>query len=449
MSNLNSQNKDEKQNEAMKRSPLLSKERLLYNIPAWIAILACVIMWFIPTGFEDALIYRNSDHTTARVLKVNNDGLEDTGVIVVGEQKAEVEILSGKFKGRTASAFNLLNGSLEFDKKFDVGDIARVVIDHSNDNIDSVNLIDHDRIPYEILFFLIFAVLLVFVAGRTGFRSLISFVLTVLAIWKILVPQILQGANPLTLGMVTILALTAIIILPIYGFSYRSLAAIVGCSLGTIATGTLGAIGTKLFRIHGAVMPKAESLLHAGYRHLDLTQIFMMAIFIGASGALMDLGVDITSSVAEVIAKKPNIEWKEAYRSGMNVGRAAMGTMTTTLLLAYSGGFISVMMVFMAQGTPLMNILNYKDIAAEILHTLVGSIGLVLVAPVTAISSAVLLCNFGKREILYNEFKQLQAEKLIPKNKDFVYEEFVQGILQETEDKVHEVELLEQGEAEA
>ena len=121
----------------------------------------------------------------------------------------------------------------------------------------------------------------------------------------------------------------------------------------------------------------------------------MSAICIGASGAMIDLSVDITSAVNEVVHKKPDIGWKEAMLSGMNVGRAAMGTMTTTLLLAYSGGYIALLMTFMAQGTPIENILNYKYVSAEILQTIVGSLGLVTVAPLTALTSGILLT--GKR----------------------------------------------------
>lgn len=79
----------------------------------------------------------------------------------------------------------------------------------------------------------------------------------------------------------------------------------------------------------------------------------------------MDLSVDITSAVHEVVEKRPDLSWQEAARSGLNVGRAAMGTMTTTLVLAYSGGYIALLMVFMAQGTPVDHILNYKYVAAE------------------------------------------------------------------------------------
>lgn len=157
----------------------------------------------------------------------------------------------------------------------------------------------------------------------------------------------------------------------------------------------MGMAFTDLFQIHGAVMSYSESLLYSGYQDLNLTRIFMASIFIGASGAVMDLAVDITSAVREVVEKKPEIGWKEAAQSGMNVGRAAMGTMTTTLLLAYSGGYISLLMVFMAQGTPVDNILNYKYVSAEILHTIVGSFGLCTVAPFTALTSGILLTGGG------------------------------------------------------
>ena len=125
----------------------------------------------------------------------------------------------------------------------------------------------------------------------------------------------------------------------------------------------------------------------------------MASIFIGASGAVMDLAVDITSAVGEVVEKKPGISAREAVMSGFTVGRAALSTQTTTLLLAYSGGFIALLMVFMAQGTPLDTVFNLKYVAAEILHTLTGCFGLVTVAPLTALCAGVLLTkkNAGAR----------------------------------------------------
>lgn len=152
-------------------------------------------------------------------------------------------------------------------------------------------------------------------------------------------------------------------------------------------------------------MPDSESLLYSGFQHLNLTAIFTSSIFIGASGAMMDLSVDITSAIQEVVEKKPDISWKEAAKSGMNVGRAAMGTMTTTLLLAYSGGYITLMMVFMAQGTPVDHILNYKYVVAEVLDTIAGSFGLVTVAPFTALVGGLFL-TVRKEKKLDRNFRQ-------------------------------------------
>ena len=138
------------------------------------------------------------------------------------------------------------------------------------------------------------------------------------------------------------------------------------------------------FQVHGAVKPFSETLLYSGYSNLNLTDIFLAGIFISSSGAVMDIAMDIAASQHEVLLQNPEISRKKLVRSGFAVGRAVVGTMTTTLLLAYSGGFSTLLMVFIAQGTPAINILNLNYIAGEILHTMVGSFGLVLVAPITA-----------------------------------------------------------------
>ena len=234
-------------------------------------------------------------------------------------------------------------------------------------------------------------VFLIAFAGKNGIQAVLSFGITVLVIWKILVPCYLKGYSPVWTGILITVILTVMIIFFVYGADIRTVTASAGSLLGVAVTCVLGILFTDLFRIHGAVMPNAESLLYSGYQDLDLTSIFMSSIFIGASGAMMDLAVDITSAVWEVVEKKPDISAKEAMLSGIRVGRAAMGTMTTTLLLAYSGGYIALLMVFMAQGTPVDHILNYKYVASEILDTVVGSFGLVTVAPFTAAAAGLLL----------------------------------------------------------
>ena len=324
-----------------------------YYVPVVLCLALTALLLLLPTGYEGAVQYQEADRCAARVLAVDDSTIVDTGLVRSGEQRCTLELLGGRFQGRTATGINMLNGSLEQDKLFAPGDKAMVVVSCQGDEILSVTMTDHYRIGKEALLAAVFAVFLILFAGRTGLRAIVSFVLTVLMLWKVLVPLYLKGWNPILVGLAVTLALTLLIIALVYGFERRCAAAVSGAFLGILVTCVLGIVFTDLFQIHGAVMSYSESLLYSGYQDLNLTQIFMAAIFIGSSGAVMDLAVDITSAVNEVVKKRPDISRWEAVRSGMNVGRAAMGTMTTTLLLAYSGGYVALLMVFMAQGTPL------------------------------------------------------------------------------------------------
>ena len=370
-----------------------SKKGISYQLPVVFSLLLIAVLLFLPTGYEDAVIYKGTERCSAEVVSVDDSKIISTGLIKSGEQSCRVRFEGGMFQGQEAEGVNMLTGSLQTDKIFVPGDRVLVVISHKGEEILSVNLIDHYRIDKEAILAGCFVVLLFVFAGVSGIRAILSFVLTVLTIWKVLVPAYLNGMQPVLLGLGIVLFLTIMIITLVYGFDRRSFAAVSGSFLGILTTCVLGMIFTDAFRIHGAIMTNSESLIYSGYEHLNLTQIFMASIFIGASGAVMDLAVDITSAVQEVVLKKPDITKKEAILSGMTVGRAAMGTMTTTLLLAYSGGSIALLIVFMAQGTPLDNILNYKYISSEILDTLVGSFGLVTVAPFTALTSGLVLAG--------------------------------------------------------
>lgn len=373
----------------MKRVFFQKKNSILLMI--MIGMIMTAILAVLPTGYEDALIYQDMERATAEIIDIDNSAIKSSGLIQSGEQSCTLKIQTGKFKGQEMTGVNFLSGSLEKDKIYKVGDRALVTISHEGEEVKSVVMSDHYRLDKEILLLGIFALLLIVVAGRNGVLAIFSFVITVLTIWKILVPAYLRGYSPVWTGILITVFITVMIIFFVYGFDRKTVTASLGSLLGILTTCLLGMLFTDLFHINGAVMPDAESLLYSGFQHLDLTAIFMSSIFIGASGAMMDLSVDITSAVQEVVEKKPEIGWREAARSGMNVGRAAMGTMTTTLLLAYSGGYITLLMVFMAQGTPADHILNYKYVAAEVLDTVVGSFGLVTVAPFTALVAGIML----------------------------------------------------------
>lgn len=369
--------------------------------PVVMSLMLLVVLLLLPTGYEGAQTYQNADRVRAKVLITDESNIVDTGLIRSGDQRCTVKLLDGQFKGQTVEAVNRLNGSLAQDKLYAPGDIAFVAVSHSGGTISVVSMTDHYRLDKEALLAGAFLLLLILFAGSTGLRAILSFVDTILLMWKVLVPCLLRGWNPVWVSLGLVLVMTALILSLIYGFDKRCLAAVSGTALAIGAAAVLGIAFTDMFQIHGAVMESSESLLYAGYQHLDLTKIFMASIFLGSSGAVMDLSVDICSAVHEVVQKKPDIGAKEAIASGFSVGRAACGSTTTTLLLAYSGSYIALLMVFMAQGTPIEFVLNYKYVAAEIVHTIVGSFGLVTVAPLTAITSGWLLTR--RRQVSFTQ----------------------------------------------
>lgn len=354
------------------------------RIFVFVILAVIILLIFIPTGFE-GIKYPNTARVEAEILEVDNSTVRQVGLIRHGEQVCTIRILQGSFKGVETKGINHLVGKLEMDKIFVPGDRVLAALDYQGKDIVFATLVDHYRINLEWILFLGFVVLLVLFAGWTGVKAVLSFVLTILMIWKILIPFFLKGYNPILLSLLVVTFMTAATILLVSGMNRKSWVAILGSLSGSLLTCVLAIIFGRSFKVHGAVLHFSESLLYSGYAHLNLTDIFIAGIFIASAGALMDLAMDIAAAVHEIVEQNPGISKKDAIASGFSIGRSVLGTMTTTLLLAYSGGYVALLMVFMAQGTPVVNILNLKYVSGEILHTIVGSFGLITVAPFTAI----------------------------------------------------------------
>jgi uncharacterized membrane protein len=346
---------------------------------------------FIPTGFE-----KPQDHmrrAKALVVEVDNSDVQDFTIVKQGEQTVYLEIINGRFKGERVKAHNYLLGKLELDTIYYIGQKALVTLklDEAELKILHANVVDHYRINIELILLGLFVVLLLVYAGWTGVKAVFSFAFTALLIWKILLPGFLRDFNPVLLSLGIVLALTGAIIFLVGGLNRKGLVAFLGAAAGVVLTMFLSLLFGRLFKVHGAVKQFSETLLYSGFANLNLTQIFLAGIFLASSGAVMDIAMDVSASMREVAEKHPEIAPRELIKSGFSVGRAVVGTMTTTLLLAYSGGYSALLMVFIAQGTPPVNIFNMTYVAAEILHTIVGSFGLVTVAPFTALIGGFLL----------------------------------------------------------
>ena len=358
-------------------------------IPVLALVSLCVVMWFMPSARPVA--DDSGESFRARVLSVNDGDVSLVGMLEYGTQRLEVEILDGPNAGKRFRAENELRAQLDFDKKFRPGDTAVVVWPEGGvKEGESLVVRDHWRLGWGGVLFGSFCFLVVLFGGWTGAKALFSFVFSCFTVWKLVIPLCLEGWNATCVSFVAVSALSAVIMYLVAGCTRKGVTAFLGSMLGVGSSLLLAWFFTKMMHVNGATMPFVQALLYSGYPHLDLADVFNGAVILASSGALMDLAMDIAAGVDEVALHNPGLPRRELFLSGLRIGRSVVGTMTTTLLLAYSGGYITLLMMFAAQGTPPLVFLNSTVVSAEVVKTLVGSFGLVLVAPFTALVAAYL-----------------------------------------------------------
>lgn len=367
------------------------KQGRLVAIFILLIIVLCVVFYAYS---PNELISDNNPNTKeikAKVLEVDNSEVVKTNITSIGYQNLTVKILEGKFKNEIVPAGNGLIGQLDADSIYEPGDIIVAAVLEKDNSIHSVKALDFYRQDWQLILFLLFVFSLILYGRLIGLKALFSFIASLFIIWYFLIPGLLKGSNPIALTVFIVMLLSGIIIFSVAGFTKKGIAAFTGTICGLLVTIIITLFFGQKLSLDGLTAPFASTLLFSGYLELNMLQIFYAAIIIGASGAAMDIAMDIATAMDEIKNKKPEIGFKELVQSGFTIGRAVIGTMTTTLLLAYSGGYLTLLMVFMSKNSSFTRIINLKIVSTEIMRTLVGSMGLVLVAPITAIISGYIL----------------------------------------------------------
>ncbi len=329
-------------------------------------------------------------HAQAQVIAVENSEVRVNLIVKTGAQVLTVQLLDGPHEGHEMPITNMLTGKMELDEVYETGAFVLVEYDVVEGRPAHGVARGHYRLHLQLVLIGLFVGLLLIVAGVTGLKAALSFLFAAILLWKLFFPLLLLGFAPIPTGLVVVAVITAVVTFSVGGLNRRGLATFSGSMLGVLLTCVLALWFAKAFHLHGAVRPFAETLLYSGYYDLRLTEIFIASVFIACSGAVMDLAMDIAASMEEIKQRHPEIGPIAHIGSGLRVGRAVVGTMTTTLLLAYSSSHVFMFMLVMAKGLPAANIANAPFVSAEILNILVGSFGLVTVAPFTALVAGVL-----------------------------------------------------------
>lgn len=348
------------------------------------------------SGIKSGTIYSNKkveeDLVIGKVvsvsdLKLNEELLKHTGM-VSKVQTTKVEIIEGPFKGQTVEVDNEITDNPAYNVEVKKGQEVVLAMESRRDGEIQVNIADYHRAPS--LTWLLVAFLVAFIAfgGKQGVKSLVGLGITVLLIGWVLLPLSLHGFDPLLISVIICLLATASSILLIGGLSKKSAAAIAGTVGGVIVAGLSAQIVIWTAPLTGLSSEEAQIL-----RGSVLVQqppfysgLLAAGMLIGALGVIMDVGISIASSVSEVSKADRSLPAKALFQSGMNVGRDIMGTMTNTLILAYTGGALPLLLL--ATQMPSIKLINLDLFATEVASALSGSLGLVFTIPLTALVAA-------------------------------------------------------------
>lgn len=344
----------------------------------------------------------------ARVIK--DFGIEEIpnfAGISGGEQRLEIEFITGSYKGEKMMVTNGLSGTKGMDINVTEGN--KVVICYFEnpdakypDSIQQAYVADVVRTGYLKILAAIFVFLLILIGTRQGLKALLALGLTILCLYKIMLPALMKGYSPLLVTVLALSAVTLITMILIAGFTRKALAATLGTIGGVIVAGLLAYLGGDLASLYGLSTEEERMLLYIENITIDTRGLLFSGILIGAIGAIMDVAMSVASALEEVKKANPELTSWQLMGAAMRVGNDIMGTMANTLILAYVGGGLPILILFTAYQYPAIRIMNSELIATEIVRALTGSIGIIISVPLTALVGGLL--NRGNSTHLNNKF---------------------------------------------
>ncbi len=356
-------------------------------------LLLLILGFFFLVIPNHASANEHESYHRARVIEVEE--LEEGELI---KQRVKVELLRGPEKGKIVE---LENFYYPYEHPFSIEvqenmEIIIVAYEENNEINYYVQDLARDR---GVLYLLIIGVTLILLVGRIkGLKTIAALGFTGLLLFYYLLPQLLQGKNPVFLSIFVASLVIIFSLVLIAGFNLKSLSAIIGTISGVVFAGLLTLWIGDVCHLTGFNTDEAQMLYYMDY-NFDVRGILFAGIIIGSLGAITDVGISIASAAAEIKEANPRLDFKALTRSGLNVGQDVMGTMVNTLILAYVGTATPLLLLFMGYQMDFLRVINMDLIATEMVRGIVGVIGLVIAIPVTAVTAGFLLGSFkGKKK---------------------------------------------------
>ena len=365
----------------------------------FLALFAWAIAWANSGWNRDVITDTTGvEYETARVLEILEDNTVKDEIIEGrrrGSQLLELELVTGRYAGDVTQCKNYFSAMYSVD--VEPGQTVSVRVDTSGLNTYSVSIYNYDRIPLIIGIALAFALALILIGGWQGARALLGLIFTFICIMYLLLPLALRGwpTVPLTVAVVGVTSTVGFYLLG--GWQPKTVGSILGCLCGVAAAALLGSLAIELLHVTAYQMDEAEGLLLArNDTGLQMKGLLLSGILIAAEGAVMDTSMSVASAMAELKDKRPDIGKKELFLSGMRIGRDTTGTMANTLVLAFAGSSLNMMVLIYSYQVSFNQLMNTDFVAVELVRAVAGSMGIILTVPCVAAICAWLLTRRGK-----------------------------------------------------
>lgn len=365
----------------------------------FLALFAWAIAWANSGWNRDEITDTTGvEYETARVLEILEDNTVKDETIEGrrrGSQLLELELLTGRYAGDVAQCKNYFSAMYSVD--VEPGQTVSVRVDTSGVNTYSVSIYNYNRIPLIIGIALAFALALILIGGWQGTRALLGLIFTFICIMYLLLPLSLRGWPTVALTVAIVGVTSTVGFYLLGGWQPKTVGAILGCLCGVAAAALLGYLAIELLHVSAYQMDEAEGLLLArNDTGLQMKGLLLSGILIAAEGAVMDTSMSVASAMAELKAKRPDIGKKELFLSGMRIGRDTTGTMANTLVLAFAGSSLNMMVLIYSYQVSFNQLMNTDFVAVELVRAVAGSMGIILTVPCVAGISAWLLTRRRK-----------------------------------------------------
>ena len=374
----------------------LTRKRWM-EIGVSVLLFVLIIAWALVLEYtepdREATAARKRYFAVARVTDILDDNAETqdwTEGRRIGQQYLEVEILNGPWKGEILETINYLTIYTNVDAKIGTKIVVRLDLDDAGEPY-VISIPNYNRAPVLLGLLAVFAALLLLIGRKKGLTALLGLVYTLACVWFIQVPMILRGAQPVVVTVVLVALTTAASLLFLNGFSRKTLCATLGCIGGVAVAGIFAALCGSISPLNGFNLPEAEELvLRASDRGLKISGLFVSGILIASLGAVMDVAMSISSACWELRELNPDLPRKALFRSGMNIGRDMVGTMTNTLILAILGSGMVLILYLYSLNLSWYQLMASSYIAIELISSVSSAIGVILAVPLTNAAGALL-----------------------------------------------------------